>query len=344
MTLDDQNKRWHAADGRGGPITAVNISELHAQKAAKSGAAPLSDDEIDRLVREREQARFTSDYSTADRLRDTLEAASLDTKENKWHASDGRSGPIGPVNISAAHARAARSGAPKMAIEEIERILVQREQARARRDYKTADVLRDTLEKRRLPRRQLEEVARRRRPLRCDRRLDALERRDRPRAGQPASGAAEARLQDGRPAARPARRAGPLGRRQATDESSDRRSSSIDPSPPSSRPSTPTSSASSPATRPPRPTARAAPVCPASSTASTASPASAAIPASSPAAAAIAASLASSAAGGRGAGRSRWLGARLAREQGGARRGRRRRRAVAVRGGRCHDAQGGRKG
>ena len=73
VTLDDQNKRWHAADGRSGPITAVNISELHAQKAAKSGAAPLSDDEIDRLVREREQARFTSDYKTADRLRDTLE-------------------------------------------------------------------------------------------------------------------------------------------------------------------------------------------------------------------------------------------------------------------------------
>ena len=149
VTLDDQNKTWRAADGRSGPITQVNISELHAQKAAKSGAATLPDEEIDRLVKEREQARFTSDYKTADRLRDTLEkhGVHLDTKENKWQSIDGRSGPIGPVNISAAPAqKAARQGAPKMPIEEIERILVQREQARARRDYKTADVLRDTLE------------------------------------------------------------------------------------------------------------------------------------------------------------------------------------------------------
>eukprot|EP00900_Chrysochromulina_parva_P010782 jgi/Chrpa1/19705/Chrysochromulina_OHIO_Genome00027077-RA len=150
VTLDDQSKVWRCSDGRSGAITAVNISELHAQKAAKAGAASLTDDEIDRLVREREQARFTSDYKTADVLRETLEkhGVHLDTKENKWQAADGRSGPIGPVNISAAHAqKAARSGAPKMALDEIEKLLVLREQARARRDYKTADVMRDTLEK-----------------------------------------------------------------------------------------------------------------------------------------------------------------------------------------------------
>lgn len=150
ITLDDQNKVWRSADGRVGSITAINISELHAQKAAKSGAAHLPDDEIDRLVREREQARFTSDYKTADRLRDQLEkhGIHLDTKDNKWQAADGRSGHIGPVNIWAAHAqKAARSGAPKLPVEEIEKILVQREQARARRDYKTSDVLREQLEK-----------------------------------------------------------------------------------------------------------------------------------------------------------------------------------------------------
>ena len=107
-------------------------------------------EEIERILVQREQARARRDYKTADTLRDQLEkhGVYLDAKENKWHSADGRTGPIGPVNISAAHAqKAARSGAPKMAIEEIERILVQREQARARRDYKTADVLRDTLEK-----------------------------------------------------------------------------------------------------------------------------------------------------------------------------------------------------
>lgn len=151
VTLDDQNKVWRSNDGRlSGPIIGVNVSELQAQKAAKAGAAPLADDEIDRLVKEREQARFTSDYKTADRLRDQLEkhGVHLDTKENKWHSSDGRSGAIGPVNISAAHAqKAARAGAPRLSEDDIQKIIVNREQARARRDYKTADVLRDQLEK-----------------------------------------------------------------------------------------------------------------------------------------------------------------------------------------------------
>ena len=34
----------------------MNVSELHAQKAAKAGATALPDDEIGRLVKEREQA------------------------------------------------------------------------------------------------------------------------------------------------------------------------------------------------------------------------------------------------------------------------------------------------
>ena len=41
----------------------------------------------------------------------------------------------------------ARAGARTLPVDEIEKILVQREQARARRDYKTADTLRDQLEK-----------------------------------------------------------------------------------------------------------------------------------------------------------------------------------------------------
>ena len=150
VTLDDQNKVWRSTDGRSGPIIAVNVSELHAQKAASAGATTLADEKIERLVQEREHARFTSDYKTADRLRDELEkhGVHLDTKENRWQAADGRSGQIGPVNISAAHAqKAARAGAPRLSIEEVEKTLVHREQARARRDYKAADVLRDQLEK-----------------------------------------------------------------------------------------------------------------------------------------------------------------------------------------------------
>jgi hypothetical protein len=150
VTLDDQNKVWRSTDGRSGPITAVNVSELHAQKAASAGATTLADEKIERLVQEREHARFTSDYTTADRLRDELEThgVHLDTKENRWQAADGRSGQIGPVNISAAHAqKAARAGAPRLSNVEVEKTLMHREQARARRDYKAADVLRDQLEK-----------------------------------------------------------------------------------------------------------------------------------------------------------------------------------------------------
>ncbi|KAL3917240.1 MAG: hypothetical protein SGPRY_006483, partial [Prymnesium sp.] len=145
VSVDDQSKTWRSCDGqRAGMIAA------EGGRGARGIGQALSDEEIERLVREREQARFTSDYKTADRLRDQLERAGvlLDPKENRWQAADGRSGQIGPVNISAAHAhKAARAGAAKLSVEEIERLLLQREQARARRDYKSADVLREQLEK-----------------------------------------------------------------------------------------------------------------------------------------------------------------------------------------------------
>ena len=51
VTLDDQAKAWRSTDGRSGPITPVNVSELHAQKAAKAGSASLNDEEIARLVK-----------------------------------------------------------------------------------------------------------------------------------------------------------------------------------------------------------------------------------------------------------------------------------------------------
>jgi hypothetical protein len=85
-------------------LQGLNISELHprmhAQKAAKGGAVPLSDEEIDRMIKVREQARSTLDYKTADKIRETLEknGVHVDDKGKKWQTADGRSGPIGPVN------------------------------------------------------------------------------------------------------------------------------------------------------------------------------------------------------------------------------------------------------
>ena len=89
-------------------------------------------EEIERILVQREQARARRDYRTADVLRDTLEkhGVYLDAKENKWHASDGRTGAIVMSTLSD---------------EEVGKILAARQAARLRHDYKTADRLRDQL-------------------------------------------------------------------------------------------------------------------------------------------------------------------------------------------------------
>ena len=58
----------------------------------------LSDDEVSKILANRQAARLRHDYKTADRLRDQLneQCVSVDDKKNRWDASDGRSGSIEP--------------------------------------------------------------------------------------------------------------------------------------------------------------------------------------------------------------------------------------------------------
>ena len=58
----------------------------------------LTDDEVAKILANRQAARLRHDYKTADRLRDQLneQYVSVDDKKNRWDASDGRSGAIEP--------------------------------------------------------------------------------------------------------------------------------------------------------------------------------------------------------------------------------------------------------
>jgi len=80
----DKEKMWRAKSGASGCIIGYR------------GSAGPTDMEISALVVQREKARQSSDYSTADQVRDELKAAGVEIydKEKVWRASDGRSGPV----------------------------------------------------------------------------------------------------------------------------------------------------------------------------------------------------------------------------------------------------------
>ena len=62
----------------------------------------LSDDEVSKILANRQAARLRHDYKTADRLRDQLneQCVSVDDKKNRWDAADGRCGQIEPFTCT----------------------------------------------------------------------------------------------------------------------------------------------------------------------------------------------------------------------------------------------------
>ena len=80
--LEAKENKWHSADGRTGNIVM----------------SQLPDEEIGKILANRQAARLRHDYKTADRLRDQLneQCVSVDDKKNRWDSSDGRSGNIEP--------------------------------------------------------------------------------------------------------------------------------------------------------------------------------------------------------------------------------------------------------
>ena len=80
--LDPKENKWHSADGRTGAILV----------------STLCDEEIGKILANRQAARLRHDYKAADRLRDQLneQCVSVDDKKNLWDAADGRNGQIEP--------------------------------------------------------------------------------------------------------------------------------------------------------------------------------------------------------------------------------------------------------
>ena len=80
--LDPKENKWHSADGRTGAILV----------------STLCDEDIGKILANRQAARLRHDYKAADRLRDQLneQCVSVDDKKNRWDAADGRSGNIEP--------------------------------------------------------------------------------------------------------------------------------------------------------------------------------------------------------------------------------------------------------
>ena len=107
---------------------------------AELGATPRAeDDEIHKLINEREQARSAKDFDKSDAIRSDLRQRGVDVydKDKIWVAADGRRGAI--IVGEGAGASCALSNA------EIAQKVQQREQVRASKDFGAADTMRDEL-------------------------------------------------------------------------------------------------------------------------------------------------------------------------------------------------------
>jgi cysteinyl-tRNA synthetase len=160
VTVFDKTRSWKCNDGRSGRIPSW--SEIEAgvgmeSLAVEEGSA--GNEDITQLVIEREQARLSKDFASADAIRDRLTAmgVTLFDKTNQWKSNDGRSGRIptfteiesgvggenlapgdnggmGPINDSDDAMTAHIKG-----------LVMQREQARAGKDFDRSDQLREEL-------------------------------------------------------------------------------------------------------------------------------------------------------------------------------------------------------
>eukprot|EP00435_Cladocopium_sp_Y103_P021786 s4463_g5.t1 len=114
--------------------------------------AQLSSKEIAQLIFAREQARLAKDWSQADNLRSQLHdgGVQLYDKTRLWKCSDGRSGRIptfdeveaGQVEPVYEDAKEEVDGSK----EEIQSLVLQREQARGSKDFQQADAIRSQLQ------------------------------------------------------------------------------------------------------------------------------------------------------------------------------------------------------
>ena len=143
----DKERCWTKADGTRGNFGGFG-----------KGRCTLTDDDIAKLLRERQDARGARDFAKADAIKAELKEKGVETldKEGIWIACDGRRGMY--VRGAAAACAAAGGNATgriatgggmvaggmnnevkSISTEALERLIVEREQARQLRDYATAD-------------------------------------------------------------------------------------------------------------------------------------------------------------------------------------------------------------
>lgn len=122
------------------------------RERSRSPAGGGEDLEIRRLIFEREQARLAKDFASADSLRDRLGelGVTLFDKTNTWKSADGRTGRIPTFSEIEAGTTAEAIGDPQPELDDseeghIKKMVQQREQARAAKDFAASDRIRDEL-------------------------------------------------------------------------------------------------------------------------------------------------------------------------------------------------------
>jgi len=172
---DDAPGTWTTLDGRKGVTTGPDYFVVPPAAAPEAAGPPagdgsISNEELKNLLTQRAAARAAKDYASADSIRSALEARGVHITDasRSWTAADGRSGSTtGPNFFNTpqqqypAFGYPQQSGMPRYAPppppnlqqppngfwtdEMINKKLMEREQARACRDYSKSDSMRDEL-------------------------------------------------------------------------------------------------------------------------------------------------------------------------------------------------------
>jgi len=163
VELFDNERLWRSADGRQGVIVAGGHDIVQCT---------LRTDEVEELIRGREEARSAKDWTHADGVRDELRRCGVECldHEKSWRTTDGRVGNYAaaargqqagysapaPQYAGGSHANGNMGGARGsgkveavpgaiLSTPTIEALIVGREAAREMRDWASADDIRDDL-------------------------------------------------------------------------------------------------------------------------------------------------------------------------------------------------------
>eukprot|EP00929_Paragymnodinium_shiwhaense_P110946 TRINITY_DN782_c0_g1_i1.p1 TRINITY_DN782_c0_g1~~TRINITY_DN782_c0_g1_i1.p1 ORF type:complete len:410 (+),score=98.63 TRINITY_DN782_c0_g1_i1:81-1310(+) len=115
-----------------------------------SSQCPISTSEILQVLQDRERARQSKDFATADNLRNelTTNGVTLWDKKSHWTTTDGRSGMIPMLDDGQAGFDAHAAGGGSDDANWIKHMVLQREQARAQKNFDESDRIRDELKER----------------------------------------------------------------------------------------------------------------------------------------------------------------------------------------------------